>query len=1263
MRPIKLTIKGLNSFIEEQTIDFNKLTDRGLFGIFGPTGSGKSTILDGITLALYGDIARKSSNFINTNCNDLNVSFTFQISGSPDRIYVVSRHFKRDKKTGNAKTHAAIVKEITGGNEVVLADSVKLVTETCKNIIGLSLEDFTRTVVLPQGKFSEFLKLEGKQRREMLERLFNLQDYGDKLAIKLNREISSKRDEVNRLSGEMNSYEEITEDRLALEKQRLAEVSGQLVQMKQKQEEVEARYKKGEEIWNMQKELEAFKVRKQELEAEAENIERKSQRVKQGESAARVYPILESYEVTHKDCINSEEEKQRLQKTQSELEIKKQEIESTYEKVIKEKNELLPNLQNKLIHLEEAIKEVASLEETEDFIKKVEDGLVFVVKDIAMTTEQEKAVEEQISLVQKRILKLQQDEKEFKIDETVRLKVQEGLRYTQEYLSSKKHLDKNVEDYQVAKNQKELFEKEKAQINTKLQEKIKQLEEHLSLQEQYLKNAPTTKEELLKRQEMLAISKEKSIRLEKLNEECKAHEANLAELVKKKEKLNIQLEESKESLSTLKQQYEDAKLENLAHILRAKLHEGGACPVCGSTVHQLENLNDVEDNIQLNDLEEKYSKLEEEHKLLERSINELLANETAITAQLKKICDEQEFIGQYFKDETLEQMEQNFSKLTKVLNEYETKKESIEQKSLELKEERLKLVSEMDQKVVQLEENNKQIVKLEQEIAAEKKNLEQIEKILMELKKDANAEDFEMLAKEIVEKDRKREEIATLMTRQSEEKEELVKKKEQITEHLGSRRIKLSSGLTKYDESQKKKQSLLASINKRLQVVLKAEQDMEIRTKAHINEVVDFLKQETTLLALLKGKTYTSILNLVNAQGENAYTGEQSKEQMETASMAEEQKAFVGIELKVLESCFNEYPVLGECVERLGDKLSRLHHIVEEESQAIEKKFGEATRQKEEIDKQFDLASKQLVEVTAKLEEFTKRLNNEKDSLDKALKEEDLTELEVKAFILTKEAIEQLRKEINAYQEEKSKLIGSMEAIANKLKGQSLEEKQWQALKEEKKQILAQVDEIIKIHINLTTAVKQIEAALVKLGELREKKQKLDHRLAILSDLEKLFKGKKFVEFVAATRLKYVSLEASKKLKEITSGNYGLEVDEDSKFIIRDYKNGGARRDASTLSGGETFLASLALALALSSEIQLKGTAPLELFFLDEGFGTLDDDLLEVVMSSLEKIHHDKLKVGIISHVEAIKNRVPVKLLLTPAEAGQGGTKVTLDRS
>lgn len=64
MRPIELKIKGINSYREEQVINFNQLTSQGFFGIFGPTGSGKSTILDAITLALYAKLPRGSKNFI-----------------------------------------------------------------------------------------------------------------------------------------------------------------------------------------------------------------------------------------------------------------------------------------------------------------------------------------------------------------------------------------------------------------------------------------------------------------------------------------------------------------------------------------------------------------------------------------------------------------------------------------------------------------------------------------------------------------------------------------------------------------------------------------------------------------------------------------------------------------------------------------------------------------------------------------------------------------------------------------------------------------------------------------------------------------------------------------------------------------------------------------------------------------------------------------------------------------------------------------------
>ena len=93
--------KRINSLADKKDDDVE--IEKSNILLLGPTGSGKSSILDGITLALYGDIARKSSNYINTNCESLNVSYRFQISGTPNRIYEVTRTFKRDKKTKKSR--------------------------------------------------------------------------------------------------------------------------------------------------------------------------------------------------------------------------------------------------------------------------------------------------------------------------------------------------------------------------------------------------------------------------------------------------------------------------------------------------------------------------------------------------------------------------------------------------------------------------------------------------------------------------------------------------------------------------------------------------------------------------------------------------------------------------------------------------------------------------------------------------------------------------------------------------------------------------------------------------------------------------------------------------------------------------------------------------------------------------------------------------------------------------------------------------------
>ena len=102
MRPIWIKIKGLNSFLEPQEIDFQELTGEGLFGIFGPTGSGKSSILDGITLALYGTTARNSTNFIHVSTDKALVDYIFSVKEFSGTFYRVLYREKRFRAGGRA---------------------------------------------------------------------------------------------------------------------------------------------------------------------------------------------------------------------------------------------------------------------------------------------------------------------------------------------------------------------------------------------------------------------------------------------------------------------------------------------------------------------------------------------------------------------------------------------------------------------------------------------------------------------------------------------------------------------------------------------------------------------------------------------------------------------------------------------------------------------------------------------------------------------------------------------------------------------------------------------------------------------------------------------------------------------------------------------------------------------------------------------------------------------------------------------------------
>ncbi|MGL4772095.1 MAG: AAA family ATPase [Clostridium sp.] len=1166
MKPIKLKIKGLNSFIEEQTVDFETLTDRGLFGIFGPTGSGKSTILDGITLALYGKVARNSSNFINTNCKTMSVSYEFQISGKEVKRYIVQREFKRDNKTGGC-THGKVkLLDVTNGedNLEVLADKVGAVNSRCTEIIGLGIDDFTRTVVLPQGKFSEFLNLEGKNRRDMLERLFNLQKYGDILSSKLSSRMGKIRTENSELIGKLSGYEGISEEALEIKKDELKKKEADRIILENGKKIIDEKFQEGQEVWNYQLELIDKKREEEALISRQEDMNILRKNVERGEGALKVNPYLLTYENTLKKLEETKKNISLLKIREEELKKLKDEAENTLNFWRKERDLKLPELKIKEQRVKDAILEKRIIEDLEKEIKGLNTELSALGKKYK---EEEKRLEDGKKSLEElsELMKLKEKRlDEIKLEDGIKEKVQEGLLLTERFEGANKNFLVNERKLNEINNEIINGKKVEEEVNKSLDQKSKFLNEGEEKLKTLVKNCPGEQKDLLDLHVLLSDSKEKwkkfnelTKEIEEISKECVSLNSALLEDKRMKSEID-------NNLISLEENYKKITLDNLANTLRRELKDGEECPVCGGTHHPKKEVV-VHEADELKLIEGKINECKLKQRELEQKITR---NETTLNSKneiMKKREDELRGLGEEFKKTSVLELENKFNTLNKSITEYSKSKEEIEKAISLLKEDVYELRNRFSSLKARREENEKQLLMISKEKDDCEKSLNEVKLSLNDLKKNVGVNDFKEKALEINKIERERE---------------------SLTKEIKGYRVKEEELRSFVDD--------LAKENKKI------------------------FEAGTEMRGALREK-------------------ENNKNE----------------KIQAIKNKLSEFENLEGLLKDINNEILKL-----------EESFKKSEDNKERVEKEYKECNERLISLISNEKILTSSSVDEKEKLSKAMEVEGFTSIdEIKDSILSREEISLNKNLIEQFNESLSKVKGTIESITLKLKGRSLSEEAWENIKLEKSKKEEEIKLLDEEKGKLLEEVKFILKKLEELKDLNEQKKEIEHKLALLSDLDKLFKGKKFVEYIATTQLKYVSIEASKKLKDISGGNYGLEVDVDGRFIIRDYKNGGAERDASTLSGGETFLASLSLALALSSQIQLKGTAPLELFFLDEGFGTLDDNLLEVVMGSLEKIHNDKLKIGLISHVESIKNRVPVKLVITPAEAGRGGSKVKIERS
>lgn len=353
-------------------------------------------------------------------------------------------------------------------------------------------------------------------------------------------------------------------------------------------------------------------------------------------------------------------------------------------------------------------------------------------------------------------------------------------------------------------------------------------------------------------------------------------------------------------------------------------------------------------------------------------------------------------------------------------------------------------------------------------------------------------------------------------------------------------------------------------------------------------------------------------------------------------------------------------------MEELSDKICELKKKREEYDDALKN----ITEFREECSAEVIRLTTSLQEADRQIQQSEKQREERKKEYETALKENEFASAEeYRQAQLSKDKEQKLRAKIETYKKEVTETEGALKTLINATKKLSLidltENKKAQKEKEKEKKELKKKQEQLQIANDIN------ERCLSFIRKKIKEKDGLVEEWTVVRDLSETFNGRKKGQakmslevYVQRYYFKQVIAAANKRLMLMTEGKFVLRCKEEAKnrraqtgldLDVLD-RNTAKWRDVSTLSGGESFMASMALALGLSDVVQEhSGGIRLDSMFIDEGFGTLDEQSLRQALNLLDKLADGKRLIGIISHVEELKSRIDNKLIV---EKGIFGSRI-----
>ena len=1199
MRILKVALQNINSLKSETPtlIDFESeaFKDVGLFAITGATGSGKTTILDAITIALYQNVPRfnqsKGSLFdvVSFGAKDAFCRVTFENNQKVYEAYWGCRLATNSgKKLKNPKEEVSL-KNLTTGK--IIATQKRKMLESVEEVTQLNYEQFLRSVMLAQGEFAAFLSAKASEKGKLLEQIT-----GEEIYKRIGEQILSRRSlEEQKLNDlkKMLNHEDILsdEERMALQK-REREIKVE-IQKLDKQINVVRKIEK----WH--KDYRQFIDKQQQLSKDEEAfnqfVEQHQKQLKLlvlNEAAEPFKPLIEHIIRNEKQLKEKSQEVENLH-----LELKKMAPE--IKKLTGQEAELKRQVAKAKQIFEEWLPKFDQLSRLETDLKNRQDELDKIKKSLSENEtktlelhEDKKSLSAKIQTRKQALVQLESFvEKHAHLDE-----VNEHLTAWTTYLTDLKNQSLQLKQVQqaVAQRHKEI-EDSRAIIREKeielevQQDGFKKSEKSLQQLENQLKKLDVP--------QLMAQKDRQNALVEKWNKLMELAD-NYAKITLKIEQLkgviaqNTKHVVQKESrLKTLiKDIHTQSKAVDDAQQIfdlqksiknyeeeRKRLISGEACPLCGSTEHPFVDHNTeagiTEAEADLKRRQKVLEELKNAHNRLDTEIQVLQNDQKNANIQLAELQTEQ---GKaMFEAQSLQ-----------------LKAEITQQEAIRIQYEQAKIkLKEVDNQLNNAQSLQVEKDKINKEFQNYKDLLHQVEKII-----NTQKEKQKLYLIEIEDKQK-------LI-------DELKHKNNSVEQALVPELKRFGYGLPEKETYE----TFIGSIKK------------------SINEYNS--KKET--LSSLKNEIEKNIIAIDTLEKQ---IEQQGKEQQERIAQQKEVKQ----QIKDLQD------------ERAGILPFEIR-IAQKRKELTDQRDALEERQKangKQLEEKIALKSKKetlLGKLQKEIDEINQALTKQQHTLSTQLKDSKFDGMQAVQQALLKPDVKQQYSKIKKDINDRKVQIATLKDATQKAINQHLAQKTFETGEDENQ-------------AKLQTLEAQLETLLSETGEIKEKfrkdaeirgrnqeiADKIDEQKKVYDIWQELYKiigGSKdaFNVYVQRLTLKQLLGLANRHLYRLNK-RYSLKMPETYKakeelnFYLIDHYQTDQMRLVETSSGGEKFIISLALALGLS-DLASKNVR-IDSLFIDEGFGTLDSSTLETVISTLETLQSQGKMIGIISHVDTLKERIP----------------------